>query len=93
MPSRAAEWQWSVPVSPGRADDLSRAFLWIPPTCKSVRGVVLGQHNMEEIGVFEHPSFRKTLAELGFAEVWVALTDEQGLTESGGGVGHCTPPF
>jgi hypothetical protein len=70
----AAEWQWSVPVppQPDRASETPRAFLWIPPDCKQVRGVVFGHHNMEEIGVFEHPSFRKTLAELGFAEVWVA---------------------
>jgi len=48
------------------------AYLWIPPNCQHVRGVVFGQHNMEEEGILEHPLFRKTLAELGFAEVWVA---------------------
>jgi hypothetical protein len=72
----AAEWQWSVPISnpPVSTSENSRAFLWIPPNCERVRGVVFGHHNMEEIGVFEHPVFRKTLAELGFAEVWVAPT-------------------
>jgi len=72
----AAEWQWSAPVSAesARKGDLSRAFLWIPPDCKQVRAVVFGQHNMEEIGVFESPVFRRTLAELGFAVVWVAPT-------------------
>jgi len=72
----AAEWQWSVPVSPppGSTNETARTFLWIPPNCERVRGVVFGHHNMEEIGVFEHPAFRKTLAELGFAEVWVAPT-------------------
>ena len=70
----AAEWQWSVPVPPPPdiPSETPRAFLWIPPDCGHVRGVVFGHHNMEEIGVFEHPVFRKTLAELGFAEVWVA---------------------
>ncbi len=69
-----AEWQWSVPVPPlpDRAGEAPRAFLWIPPDCQHVRAVVFGHHNMEEIGVFENPGFRKTLAELGFAEVWVA---------------------
>jgi hypothetical protein len=74
--ARAAEWQWSVPVPPlaDRPNETPRAFLWIPPNCERVRGVVFGHHNMEEIGVFEHPVFRRTLAELGFAEVWVAPT-------------------
>ena len=49
-----------------------RAFLWIPPNCQQVRAVVVGQHNMIEQGILEHPAFRKTLTELGIAEVWVA---------------------
>lgn len=72
----AAEWQWSVPIPnpPVSTSETSRAFLWIPSNCERVRSVVFGHHNMEEIGVFESPVFRKTLAELGFAEVWVAPT-------------------
>lgn len=74
--SDAAEWQWSVPVPPlpDRTNETPRAFLWIPPDCERVRGVVFGHHNMEEEGVLEHPAFRKTLRELGFAAVWVAPT-------------------
>lgn len=70
----AAEWQWSVPVPTlaDRTNETPRAYLWIPPKCERVRGVVFGQHNMEEEGILEHPIFRKTLADLGFAEVWVA---------------------
>ena len=69
-----AEWQWSVSVPPltGREKETPRAFLWIPPNCQRVRGVVFGHHNMQEIAVYESPIFRRTLAELGFAEVWVA---------------------
>ncbi|QDA62622.1 hypothetical protein FHG12_16820 [Hymenobacter jejuensis] len=67
-------WQWSVPVqevvSP-ETNDHPRAFLWIPPQCKQVRAVVVGQHNMLEEGVLEHPEFRAELARLGIAEVWV----------------------
>jgi hypothetical protein len=72
----AAEWQWSVPVPtlPDRTNETPRAFLWIPPDCRQVRGVVFGHHNMEEEGILEHPIFRKALSELGFAEVWVAPT-------------------
>lgn len=74
--AHAAEWQWSIPMPPPpqSTNETPRAFLWIPPDCERVRGVVFGHHNMEEEGVFEHPAFRKTLAELGFAEVWVAPT-------------------
>jgi hypothetical protein len=69
----AAEWQWSVLVRnsreyPGEA----RAFLWIPQNCERVRGVVLAQHNMEEISILENPGFRAALAQLNFAEVWVS---------------------
>ncbi|MES2477143.1 MAG: hypothetical protein V4640_15265 [Verrucomicrobiota bacterium] len=58
------EWQWSV------ADGNSRAYLWIPPNCQRVRGVVFANHNMVEQGILEHPAMRRTLAGLGFAEVW-----------------------
>jgi len=61
---RAAEWQWSV------ADGDTRIYLWIPADCARVRGVVFANHNMIEQGILEHPLMRKTLAKLGFAEVW-----------------------
>lgn len=61
-----AVWQWSVPAGEGRA------YLWIPPNCARVRGVVLAQHNMIEHGLLEHPRLRGALAELGLAEVFVA---------------------
>lgn len=72
----AAEWQWSVPVPPPTTptNEKSLAFLWIPPECAHVRGLVFGHHNMEEETLLEHPVFRKTLSELGFAAIWVAPT-------------------
>ena len=66
----AQEWQWSVPVN-GQKGPV-RAYLWIPADCKKVRGVILAQHNMEEISILLNPGFRKTMAEIGFAEVWVS---------------------
>src|SRR5262249_36922906 len=75
VPARAVEWQWSVPVdsvvSP-ETNDHPRAFLWIPPTSQRVRAVVVGQHNMLEEGIFEHPILRRTLSNLGIAVVWVS---------------------
>lgn len=68
--AKAAVWQWSVTVDSTRG--VSRAYLWIPEGCKQVKGLVLAQHNMEEISILENPIFRKEMAKLGFAEIWVS---------------------
>ena len=70
----AQVWQWSLKVDSvisNETNDHPQAFLWIPENCKQVRGVVFTQHNMIEEGMLEHPVFRKTMTELGFAEIWV----------------------
>jgi len=85
--SSAAEWQWSVPVESminGETDKPPRAFLWIPPGCKKVRAVVVGQHNMEEEPILEHPKFRAALAEIGFAEVWITPSIDLGFNAKKG---------
>jgi hypothetical protein len=51
---------------------MARAFLWIPPHCERVRGVVVAQHNMEEKSILENPEFRQALADLNFAGIWIA---------------------
>jgi len=70
----AAEWQWSVPI-PGvtspETDGPPRAFLWIPPECERVRGLVVGQHAMGEEPILEHAVFRAALSDLGFAAIWI----------------------
>jgi len=68
--SFAAEWQWSVPYTSGSVSP-PRAFLWIPSDCRHVRAVMVAQRNMIEQGILEHPIMRKTLSELGIAEVWL----------------------
>jgi len=69
----SAEWQWSVEVKSEKPENgPARAWLWVPPDCKKIRGVVVAQHNMEEISILENPKFRAALAEMNFAEVWVA---------------------
>jgi hypothetical protein len=71
--SFAAEWQWSVEVKSEKpTNGTARAWLWIPSDCKHVRGVVVAQHNMEEISILENPKFRAALARMDYAEVWVA---------------------
>ena len=62
----AAEWQWSVPIGKGRA------FLWIPSNCKQLRAVVIGQNNMIEQGILEHPDFRQTMAKEDIGEIFIA---------------------
>lgn len=68
--SFAQVWQWSVPLNGEKGP--TRAFLWIPTDCKYVRGVILAQHNMEEISILEDSNFRKEMGKIGFAEVWVS---------------------
>ncbi len=70
-----AEWQWSVQLKghvSSETNDVSRAFLWIPSDCEQVRAVVVGQHNMSEETLFEHPLFRERMSELGFALIWIS---------------------
>ena len=72
-PANAAVWQWSVPVKSEKPQNgPARAWLWIPPACERLRGVVVAQQNMEEISILENPDFRAGLEKLGFAEVWVS---------------------
>lgn len=75
MKSFSQVWQWSVQVNSvisGETRNHPVAFLWIPENCKRVRGVVVGQHNMIEQGIFENLVFRKAMSEIGFAIVWVS---------------------
>ncbi len=70
----AQEYQWSVKVNGYIHPEIKSqptAFLWVPELCKKVRGVVVAMHNMVEEGILENPAFRKTMSELGFAEVWI----------------------
>jgi len=65
-------WQWSVPVEGGKTNADAGAWLWIPPGCKKVKAVIVAQNNMEEISILENPSFRKQMAALSFAEIWIS---------------------
>lgn len=65
-------WQWSVTAKSEKPPGSARAFLWVPPGSHLLRGVVVAQDNMEERSILENPRFRKTLADLDFAEMWVS---------------------
>ena len=62
----AADWQWSIPLGTGRA------FLWLPPKCQQVRALVVGQNNMIEQGILEHPAFRNQMGKISIGEIWIA---------------------
>jgi hypothetical protein len=66
--SLAAVWQYSVPAPTieGR-----RAFLWVPPNCPRVRGLVIACQNMLEKPLFERPAFRAACAENGLGIVMI----------------------
>lgn len=70
----AAPWQWSVEIKELISEETNAhpsAYLWIPENCKQVRAVIVGQHNMTEETIFEHPEFRKNMGKLGIAEIWI----------------------
>lgn len=72
--AHASVFQWSTSINEvisGETKDHPRAFLWIPEDCRQVRAVVIADQNMEEEQIFQDPEFRKTLADLGFAEIWI----------------------
>lgn len=74
--TRDSLWQWSIPlISAGvssETNDYPRAFLYIPPGVTTVRGVIIGQHNMLEEPILEHPTVRQALADTGMAAIWVS---------------------
>lgn len=72
----AGVWQWTAPVEEFTSSEVNgnhpTAFLWIPEKCDTVKAVMVGQHNMNEETLFEMPSFREKMAELGVALVWIS---------------------
>jgi len=71
--ANAAVWQWSVLVRNAKENaDQARAYLWIPPKCKQIKAVVFAQNNMEEQSILESALFRKKMAALDFAEIWIS---------------------
>ncbi len=68
-------WQWSVKI-PGsvsyETQEPSTAFLYIPPKTEKLRGVVIGEYNMLERPIMEHPIFREYLQKLDYGCIWIA---------------------
>lgn len=47
------------------------AYLWIPPACRYVRGVIIALSNLLERNWLEDPLIRQTAAEEGLGIIWV----------------------
>jgi hypothetical protein len=58
-------YQYSVKI--GSRD----AYLWVPPNCKYVKGVIISLSNLLERDWLEDPLIRKTAAEEGLSIIWI----------------------
>lgn len=58
-------YQYSVKV--GSRD----TYLWIPPECAHIRGVIISLANLTERQWLEDPLIRKTAAQIGLGIIWV----------------------
>ena len=47
------------------------AYLWIPPKCNYVKGVIVSLSNLLERRWLEDPLIRKTAAEIGLGIIWI----------------------
>lgn len=68
-------YQWAVKVegyTSSETGESPEAFMWIPEDCEQVKAIVVSQQNMNEETIFNHPTFRSTMSDLGFAIVWIA---------------------
>ena len=71
----AGEWQWAVTLKGFVSDETKKepeAFLWVPAHCERLSAVMWSQQNMTEEMLFDMPSFRDSLAEMGVGLIWIA---------------------
>jgi hypothetical protein len=64
-------YQYAVPV------ETRTAYLWIPPKCRHVRGVIIALSNLLERQWLEDPLIRKTAADEGLGIIWVGPVDRK----------------
>lgn len=71
----AGEWQWAVTLKGFVSEETKKepeAFLWVPAHCERLSAVMWSQQNMTEEMLFDMPSFRDSLAEMGVGLIWIA---------------------
>src|SRR5260370_16185876 len=69
QPTQDSTWQYSVALEKGTE---RRAYLWVPPRCKHVRGVLIGLQNMLERPMFEDAEIRAAISASNMAIVWIS---------------------
>lgn len=69
-------YQYSVKVG------TRTAYLWIPPDCKQVKGVIISLANLLERNWLEDALIRRTAAEIGLGIIWIGpgQRNDQSLT-------------
>ncbi|MFP5042523.1 T9SS type A sorting domain-containing protein [Parasediminibacterium sp. JCM 36343] len=65
-------WQYSLQIKGCTGSGQPRAYMWIPPNCSKLRGMVLPQNNMEEFSVVENQQFRDSMASINFGIIWIS---------------------
>lgn len=93
MPQRTV-YQWSLPMKPfysgtngttWQYDSQRRAYLWIPPGCAKVQGVMVGLHNMLEKPMFDDPAIRQACTDANIAILFITPGDSTLWTPNGVG--------
>ncbi|MDP7133170.1 MAG: hypothetical protein QF437_21925, partial [Planctomycetota bacterium] len=65
---QAAEWQFAVDTG---VKKIGKAFLWIPPDCEYVRGLIVGQQVILEKVALQDPRVRAAAARGGLAILFI----------------------
>jgi autotransporter-associated beta strand protein len=80
-------YQYSVPVTAiygtWPADSQRRAYLWVPPGCAKLQGVIVGLHNMLEKPMFDDPAIRQACADANLGIVFISPGDAKTWTPNG----------
>lgn len=58
-------YQYAVPI------ENRTAYLWVPPKCKQVRGVIIASANLLERRWLEDPIIRETASKEGLGIIWI----------------------
>ena len=67
----------------GGTNRTATAYLWIPPTCQRVRGVLVAGRNVPEHWLVGHPDIRAACADSDLAIAWFCPTFYPGAVKDG----------